>query len=432
MRCRAGFQSKRRRRFLPVISDSPLAIGEALSAAAALIDKSLLVRAESALATRPLYQMLETVRAYAALELSAAGERDDALQGLAQYCSREAALAAEGLVGAAQGEWLDRVRDDLDSYRGALAWLIASGGGADASEIGWRLMLFWVIRGHAAEGLRWYEHVLSVHSLPLAAQARALVGAAAMRYVQGELDGARDALTHALAAAHGAGDMEMVAHAENLFGHVEHAAGNVTAARDRFAHSVREFQARGIAWGHGNALSGMAGVALATGDTDTAERLLDEATTALRAAGPWFQLLTLYVRAVLAVRRRLPDQAIAVTRDSLARIRDLDDRFAFVYTLPPLAAAAILKGDDAWAARILGALDAVAERTGATFVDKSLSLAGPVGATVETLKEQAEREVRARLGPDRWARAYAAGRSSSSVGSLIDEIDRVMERQARA
>ncbi len=415
-----------------VSHDSPLAIGEALSAAAALIDKSLLVRAESALATRPLYQMLETVRAYAALELSAAGERDDALQGLARYCSREAALAAEGLVGAAQGEWLDRVRDDLDSYRGALAWLIASGGAADASEIGWRLMLFWVIRGHAAEGLRWYEHVLSVHSLPLAAQARALVGAAAMRYVQGELDGARDALTHALAAAHGAGDMEMVAHAENLFGHVEHAAGNVTAARDRFAHSVREFQARGIAWGHGNALSGMAGVALATGDTDTAERLLDEATTALRAAGPWFQLLTLYVRAVLAVRRRLPDQAIAVTRDSLARIRDLDDRFAFVYTLPPLAAAAILKGDDAWAARILGALDAVAERTGATFVDKSLSLAGPVGATVETLKEQAEREVRARLGPDRWARAYAAGRSSSSVGSLIDEIDRVMERQARA
>ena len=33
------------------------------------------------MATRPLYQMLETVRAYAALELTAAGERDDALEG---------------------------------------------------------------------------------------------------------------------------------------------------------------------------------------------------------------------------------------------------------------------------------------------------------------------------------------------------------------
>ena len=36
----------------------------------------------------------------------------------------EAALAAEGLVGPAQVEWLDRVRDDLESYRGALTWLI--------------------------------------------------------------------------------------------------------------------------------------------------------------------------------------------------------------------------------------------------------------------------------------------------------------------
>jgi hypothetical protein len=61
--------------------------------------------------------MLETVRAYATLELVAAGERDDALEGLARYCTREAFLAAEGLVGPAQVEWLNRVHDDLDSYR---------------------------------------------------------------------------------------------------------------------------------------------------------------------------------------------------------------------------------------------------------------------------------------------------------------------------
>ena len=109
------------------------------------------------MATRPLYQMLETVRAYAALELTAAGERDDALEGLARYCTREASLAAEGLVGPAQVEWLDRVRDDLESYRGALAWLIERGRPAEASDIAWGLMFFWLIRGHAAEGLRWYE-----------------------------------------------------------------------------------------------------------------------------------------------------------------------------------------------------------------------------------------------------------------------------------
>ena len=107
--------------------DSPTAGEEALGAAAGLIDKSLLLRAETLVTTRPLYQMLETVRAFASLELAAGGERDDALAGLARYCAGEASLAAVELFGPAQAEWLDRVRDDLESYRGALTWLIERG-----------------------------------------------------------------------------------------------------------------------------------------------------------------------------------------------------------------------------------------------------------------------------------------------------------------
>src|SRR4030095_14111207 len=102
----------------------------------------------------------------------------------------------------------------------------------------------------------------------------------------------------------------------------------------------------------------------------------------------------------LAVRRASPNEAIALVRESLTRIRQLHDKFAVVYALVPLAAAAVLNGDDLWTARILGARDAVTERTGATVADKSLN----------DLREKAEREVRARLGPDRWGRAYAAGR----------------------
>jgi ATP/maltotriose-dependent transcriptional regulator MalT len=156
----------------------------------------------------------------------------------------------------------------------------------------------------------------------------------------------------------------------------------------------------------------MAAVVLAAGDPAHAERLLDEATSVLRPAAPWFLSWTLYLRAFLAVRRGNPHQAIVLVRESLTYIRQLHDKFAFVYALVPLAAAAVLKGDDAWAARILGARDAVAERTGATVVDGS----------VDDLKEQAEQEARARLGPDRWARAYAAGRLTS-IDSLIKDID---------
>ena len=81
------------------------------------------------------------------------------------------------------------------------------------------------------------------------------------------------------------------------------------------------FRALAIPWGTGNALTGMAAVALATGDPAEAERLLDEATSVLRHAGPWFLSLALYVRAILAVRRGNADEAIALVRESLTRIR---------------------------------------------------------------------------------------------------------------
>src|SRR5829696_640419 len=402
-----------------VLADADISSGatdNALLAVAGLIDKSLLIRAETSVASRPLYQMLETVRAFAALELNTAGERNDAMAKLAQYCTTQASLAADGLIGSAQAEWLDRVRDDLESYRGALTWLIDRGNPAEAASIAWALMHFWVIRGHAAEGVQWYQQILTLPSLPPVLESKALVGAAMMWYSLGELARARAGLTRARALAGEAGASDMVAQADHLFGHVEHALGNIDAARDRFAGAVDGFRAMAVPWGLGNSLNGMAKVALANGDSGEAERLLDEAASVLRQC-PWFLALVSYRRAILAVRREDPDQAIALVRESLALFRQVNDKFALVYVMVPLAAAAVLKGEDLWAARILGARDAVTERSGATIVDE----------WVHALGEQAEREVRARLSADRWARAYAAGRVTS-IDSFIRDIDNIRSR----
>jgi tetratricopeptide (TPR) repeat protein len=242
-----------------------------------------------------------------------------------------------------------------------------------------------------------------------------LIVRAALSYTQGTLGRTRDALSSALTLAHNSNDSDSAMHAEWVFGHVEYAAGNLDAARERFTRSLEGFRTTGHVWGTGHVLTGLAWVALAGGDFERAERLLDEAESELRRAGPWFLELGLYIRAVLAVRRGNPAAAIALARESLTRIRELGDKFAFVYALVPLAAAAALTGNDAWAARILGVRDAVTERTGATVVDHSVS----------DLREQAERHVRARLGASRWDRAYAAGRNAS-IDSLIKEIDRVL------
>jgi hypothetical protein len=137
----------------------------------------------------------------------------------------------------------------------------------------------------------------------------------------------------------------------------------------------------------------------------------------LRHAGPWFSMPVLYVRAILALRRGHADEAISLLRQNLDLIRELNDKFAFVYALVPLAAAAALKGDDIWAARVLGARDGVIERTGLSIVD----------TPVHDLRQQAERQARARLGQDLWNKAYAEGRGVS-IGSARDLYRFVVDR----
>jgi tetratricopeptide (TPR) repeat protein len=347
--------------------------------------------------------MLETVRAYAALELAAAGERDDALEGMARYCATEASVAEAELVGLAQPEWLNRVRSDLESYRAALTWLIERGRSAEASDIACGLKFYWLIRGRAGEGLGWYERILRLPKLPPADECRVLDGVALMSYTQGQLDRSVEALSRSIALAHVVGDMYTAAQAENLYGHIDRALGKFDAARDRLGRGLEAFRALDVPWGIGSALNGLAGLALATGDAAEAERLLDEATSVLRNAGPWFLMPVLYVRAIRAVRKGDADEGLALLHENLNRIRELHDKFAFVYALIPLAVVATLKGDDARAARILGARDGVIERTGLSIVD----------TPVHDMREQAERTARTRLGDDRWNRAYAAGRMLS-------------------
>jgi predicted ATPase/DNA-binding XRE family transcriptional regulator len=391
--------------------------GEALGLLANVIDKSLLLRAETTVATRPLYQMLETVRAYATRELAASADLDDAMEGLAHYCTGEASLAFEGLAGPEQAEWLNRVHEDLENYRGALTWLIARGRAAEAADIAWGLMFFWLIRGQAAEGLWWYEATLNLPSLPPGAESRALTGAALMWFSQGELGSARTALTRAIALPHAAGEMDAVvrAEAEDVSARVELGLGDLTAAHEWFARAIESFNALALPWGTGNALIGMSAVAIETDDDHQAEHLLDEATSVLRNAGPWFLARALLVRAILAVRRGAPDKAIGLVRQSLTHIRDLHDKYAFVHAAVPLAAAAALKGDDPWAARILGAGNVVTERTGAKIVIKP----------AHELSAKVERETRERLGAERWTRAYASGRGTS-IDALIQDIDRAL------
>jgi ATP/maltotriose-dependent transcriptional regulator MalT len=156
----------------------------------------------------------------------------------------------------------------------------------------------------------------------------------------------------------------------------------------------------------------MATAALAARDVQKAERLLEEASSVLRQAGPWFLNLPLYIHAIAAVQRGDADAAIAFVHESLLCSRHVRDRFAFVFALVPLAAAAEQKGLDILAAKALGARDAITERAGSTVVSHSL----------RQLRERVEQQAKVRLGLTTWTRAYETGRTAS-IDSLLNDIE---------
>jgi predicted ATPase/DNA-binding XRE family transcriptional regulator len=398
-----------------VIAGRDAAIGndDALEVAGVLIDKSLLLRSDlSVVSAHPLYYMLQTVRAFAALELDASGDRDEAMEGLVRYCCVESALASVGLVKEDQITWLERVDEDLENYRAALDWLTARHLTDEACQIAWALLLFWVIRGRAEEGLRWYSRILEGRPLAGPVEARAMTGCGVMLYTQGELGRAREVLTTACAVADRDDDAAVSSLALMFLGYVEYGAGHYEAAGLNFERCMGGPCASSAAWVAGTTLSGAAWVSLASGRAAEAERLLDRADLSLSSAGPWFLALSLYLRALLALQRNDPVTAIQVLRESLACILECRDNFALVYALTCFATSASAAGHDEWAARISGARDQVAERTGVTMADPLM----------EDLARRAVAISRARLGPDAYGAAWAAGHTLS-VETLIEEID---------
>src|SRR5262249_36602427 len=156
-------------------------------------------------------------------------------------CIAESAEALPGLYGPDQAAWLDRTRDDLETYRTALHWLLDNGRPSDAAEIMWRTSFFWMIRGPASEGLQWCERALAAKKLPHQTETRALFAAALMLYTQRKLDRARPLLEKALALNVVKDDARVRPAVENLLGYIVYASGDIRAARDLFTRSIETF-----------------------------------------------------------------------------------------------------------------------------------------------------------------------------------------------
>jgi predicted ATPase/DNA-binding SARP family transcriptional activator len=124
-----------------VCADAGLPAADVFYVLVSLVEKSLVEAVDSELGMR--YRMLETVRAFCAERLDAAGEQDVVRNSHAVHFVEFAEAASVHLYEAEQVEWLHRLDADHDNMIAALHWATASGDADCGIRLAAALSWYW-------------------------------------------------------------------------------------------------------------------------------------------------------------------------------------------------------------------------------------------------------------------------------------------------
>jgi predicted ATPase/transcriptional regulator with XRE-family HTH domain len=124
------------------------------------------------------FYLLETLRAFALEQLTAADQLSAARQAHAHYYAQFTQEVFAGLLGDEQGVWMQRALADQDNFLAALRWALAVGDGDTAVTIAGNLWWFWYRRSLFTLGRELLTAALQLPSTDLSQRARALNGLA--------------------------------------------------------------------------------------------------------------------------------------------------------------------------------------------------------------------------------------------------------------
>ncbi len=168
---------------------------EVLDGLEELVDQSLLRRVEGT--GGPRFGMLYMVREYAAERLAEMPERARVEEAHAARFLTLAEVAARGLRGPGELEWLDRLEVEHQNIRAAIDWY-AQHEPCDAVRLAAAMSRFWGVRGHFTEGRRRLTALLELCGDGTSTRVKALTGAASLAIDQGDRAEARDLLGEAI------------------------------------------------------------------------------------------------------------------------------------------------------------------------------------------------------------------------------------------
>jgi predicted ATPase/class 3 adenylate cyclase len=383
---------------------------DALEGLTSLVEQSLVRQAESA-SDQPRFEMLETIREFAAEQLQASGEAAELARRHAVYFTGMAEAAEPELTrGPEAGA---RLSQDPDNFRAALQWAIDNDEAEIGLRLGFALWRFWQQRGQLGEGRNWFDRLLAVPgaAAQTIARAKGLTGAAGIAYWQNdyasagawydeaesifrELDdkpGLTDALFNTASMAAIAGDVPAA-----LAGFAE---GERLAREAGDDHEVMRFVG---AEGYG---------AFMTDELAAARPLLDEALMLAEKTGDRFAIGGgHHMVAQVARLEERHDDAADHYRSAIRAMHELGDAASMTEPLQGLAAVLIARGQAEQGVRLLAAHAAIRERIGGGPPPEWLRLGDPLA------------EARASLGEDDYQAAWKAGQAMTVEATVAEAL----------
>jgi predicted ATPase len=353
-----------------------------------LVDKSLVRHTEER------FWMLETIREFALERLEDAGGAEELRLRYSAYFLELAELAKPELRGARSSTWLDRLQAEHDNIRAVLGEALELGHADVALRLGGAMWQFWYTRGYWSEGRRWLDVALAAgRENDPQLRADALVGAGMLALWQGDVERGSAVADVLLARAAEADSGDFL-----FAGLVANGRGDLDRAEELYEESARLAREEGNSALLGMALNNLGAVAVDRGDHQRALRLFEESLAIGREQQDQDRLARAFMNLGMTTLM-LGDvqRARALLRDSLVAAREIGLVEGFIGGFVGFGAI-YAREDPARAARLIGRADVLCEE------------AGNLEQMKDTVRVETEAELRARLGEEAYAAAYAEGR----------------------
>lgn len=353
----------------------------------------------------PRVTFMETIREFAQEKLAESGEEDEVRHAHAAWCLDLAERARPDVAGSRQRAWLDRLEREVDNFRGALRWLLASDDVQMALRLAGALWPFWRIRGHVRDGRAWLEQIVTdprATAAPPALRATALAGLGVLATQMGEYARAESWLGESLALRQESGTPREIAETLQCLAFSSQQQNDIDRSGMLYAQSLAIAREQGDDQAAVVALNGLAIAAQYRGDTPEAERLYEESLSIARHLGsPRFVAIALGNLGNLAADQGDGQRANALYEESLAHYREIGDLRGVAICLYSLGQQGVVGGDSQAVAHLAAALSG--------FIDL-----GDSSAIAETL--------------DVLARALAERGSATAASHLLGAAAALRER----